>query len=226
MSNARQVVTRSPHRTVGRINRCSHFQKSPIDYESQLEKQFVLLAMLCPAVVEIKHQPFTLKLDNPAYKKYTPDFLVTLEDGSFAVVEIKPNSKIAKETRRFDVVCAELTQKNLPFLVITDQEIEQGKRHKQAESILRYVNWNIADEVRAAALGFIRTAAHSSLSALMEASQASVEDLMHLVARRQLVPSDLAMSPLTLIQLPNCETHHGILQFSGWFNAQIWHTPV
>lgn len=226
MSNARQVVTRSPHRTVGRINRCSHFQKSPIDYESQLEKQFVLLAMLCPAVVEIRHQPFTLKLDDPGYKKYTPDFLVTLGDGSFAVVEIKPKSKIAKEIRRFDVICAELTQKNLPFLVITDQEIEHGKRNKQAESILRYVNWKIAEEVRSAVFEFIRTAGNSSIATVMKASHASLQDLMHLIARRQLMPSDLAMSPLTLIQLPNCEITHGIFQLSTWFNAPIWRTAL
>ncbi len=226
MSNARQVVTRSPHRTVGRINRCSHIQDEPIEYESELEKKFVYLALLYPGTVRIKHQPFTLKLDDQVFKKYTPDFLVTLEDGSLAVVEIKPKSKVQKNIPRFDVISAALAAHQLPFLLITDQEIERAKQHKGAERILRYVNWHIAPDLKSRLMESLSSAGSLSINTAMETSQASIEDFLHLVARRQLVPSDLTMAPSTLLQLPNRESHHGILQLSKWFNTQVWRTPV
>lgn len=226
MSNARQVVTRSPHRTVGRINRCSHLQTEPIDYESQLEKQFVLLAMLCPAIVRIKHQPFTLKLDGPEFRKYTPDFLATLEDGTYAVIEIKPKSKVKKDFARFQAIAAVLAERGLPFFVITDEEIKGRKRHENAELILRYVNWNIDPLVQSAVSKLFEAGQRLTIDIVEKRTEAALEDLMHLVAQRHLCTSNLAMTPDTLLQFKDSEAHHGILQFSKWFNAQVWCTTV
>lgn len=226
MANARQVVTRSPHRTVGRINRCSHFQKEPIDYESQLEKQFVLLAMLCPAIVRIEHQPFTLKLDGPKFRAYTPDFLVTFEDGTDAVIEIKPKSKVKKTFARFQVIAAVLAEKGLPFFVITDAEIKGHKRHESAELILRYVNWNIDPLVQSAISKLFEAGQQLTIEMVEDRTDAALEDLMHLVARRQLVTLNLAMTPDTLLKFKDSEACHGVLQFSDWFNTQVWGTDV
>lgn len=226
MANARQVVTRAPHRTVGRINRCSHFQKDPIDYESQLEKQFVLLAMLCPAIVRIEHQPFTLKLDGREFRQYTPDFLVTFKDRTYGVIEIKPKSKVKKDFARFQLITAVLAEKGLPFFVITDKEITHNKRHANAELILRYVNWNTDPLIQSAISNAFKADTQFTIEMLETCTDASLEDLMHLVARRQLVTSNLAMTPDTILQFKSNEACHGILQFSDWFNTQVWRTDV
>jgi len=57
MAPVRQVVTRSPKRTVGLVN-CPWFQDRPIEHESRLEKHFVSRARLFPGLATIEHQPF------------------------------------------------------------------------------------------------------------------------------------------------------------------------
>lgn len=110
----RKVITRSPRRKVGYIN-CKWFQNERIEHESQLEKRFVQCALLCPRLLSIKSQPFKIQISKKS--TYTPDFLLTFDDGSIIVVEVKIQAKLPlmfvkiqhcpfhAESQRFRIFC-------------------------------------------------------------------------------------------------------------------------
>lgn len=99
-TSARKVVTRSPQRKVGYVN-CRWFQNESIEHESQLEKRFVQCALLCPKLAHIKSQPFKLSISKKS--TYTPDFLLTFEDGSQLVVEVKIAARMARHVKKFRI---------------------------------------------------------------------------------------------------------------------------
>jgi hypothetical protein len=89
MKPTRKVITRSPHRSVGAIHE-PWLQSTPIQHESHLEKQCVEVLLLMPGIVQIESQPFAVEFTvQGRQRNYTPDFRVTLADGSQALVEPK-----------------------------------------------------------------------------------------------------------------------------------------
>ena len=75
---SRKVVTRAPHREVGVVNPAWLLDHS-VHHESHLERRFIMVALACPVVSDIVHQPFTMDLnwDGPEGRRYTPDFKLT-----------------------------------------------------------------------------------------------------------------------------------------------------
>jgi hypothetical protein len=61
-----------------------------VEHESHLEKRFIMVALSCPVVVDIVHQPLQLTLchEDGTTEKYTPDFKVTFRDQSSTIVEV------------------------------------------------------------------------------------------------------------------------------------------
>ncbi len=82
----RKVVTRAPHREVGVVNPAWLLDHA-VEHESHLERRFIMVALACPVVLDIVHQPLQLTLvvdsgQGPTERKYTPDFRLTLADGT------------------------------------------------------------------------------------------------------------------------------------------------
>jgi uncharacterized protein YlzI (FlbEa/FlbD family) len=181
---ARKVVTRSPKRKVGLIN-CRWFQSHPIEHESQLEKRFVYCTLLCPQVVQIESQPFTLEIGK---KSYTPDFLVKFSNGQALVVEVKVNHRVDKYLELFNGVKKILSLRHFPFFVLTQNEIDRLEQPRVAAEILRYGK----SEFTAATLQTILDAMSGckttclSIGTLVERSGACREAVLHLIARRKL----------------------------------------
>jgi len=179
----RKVVTRSPKRKVGLVN-CRWFQNEPIEHESQLEKRFIQCAMLCPSILKIKSQPFTLKLGE---KIYTPDFLVSFQNGGSLVVEVKISRKVGAYLDTFNRA-QEMLGDSYKFFVLTEKVIDRFSQPEIAAQILRYAKSEFPAEMlhrvlqKAGELG----APYISIAGLASGSHAPNEAVLHLVARRGL----------------------------------------
>ncbi len=224
MPSARRVVTRSPHRSVG-IIACSWLQDEAIEYESQLERTFVHIALTCSAVKKIAHQPFKIEYElGGKALEYTPDFLCTLKDGTKVVVEVKPEKFVKKDRAKFEKAKAILAKSNIPFAICTDKQLRKGKTAANAALILRYARAQIPDSVRSRALTF--AGSHDTpLSLLLLTAEASlsIQDVLHLIGRGDLTISTLDQAlEHAVILLPHKDTHHGTLFFCNWLNAAPW----
>lgn len=91
MKPARKVVTRSPHREVGYLAGAS-VGEAEVEHESHLEKSFAVLAVVSSVVRGLESQPFKIIWTDPNGSEhlYTPDYRVTLTDGTEVIVELKP----------------------------------------------------------------------------------------------------------------------------------------
>lgn len=183
---ARAVVTRSPKRKVGIIN-CKWFQDLAIQHESQLEKRFVQRSLLCLDVKRVEHQPFTLHLKKG---RYTPDFLLTFGNGQRLVVEVKISSKVKKNFEKFNEAAAALSEKQMRFYVLTQHVIDKADHPEIASEILRYGKSQLAASELDRVEGVMKQLPAGQeviMAQLLATSGSSLEVILHLMARRQLV---------------------------------------
>lgn len=223
VNSSRQVITRSPLRSVGIVN-CRYFQAQPIVYESQLERAFVQLCLLCPGVKRIVAQPFKVNLDQTKKRHYTPDYLVELEDGTFLVVEVKILERIGKLVKRFNQINALLGSRNFPFTTTDETQLYSGDKEKHAKAILRYVNWQVDPQVQKAILKKLQEFEGNAIlfAHLQAQAQCSAEDLLHLIATRKIFVT--AVTPISelFITKPISGVTYGLNYFSTWFNFALW----
>ena len=132
---ARNVVTRSPHRRVGYVN-CRWLQKKNVQYESLLERDCARLLLLCPNLIEMTSQPFKVPLGDGGY--YTPDYFLKFPGSHSVVVEVKPTSFLKKNFPRLLKAKVVLEEMGLDYLVLTEREILHEDRAGRAGTILRY----------------------------------------------------------------------------------------
>ena len=223
VNSTRQVITRSPHRTVGMIN-SPYFQSKPIVYESQLERAFVQLCLLCPGVRRIVAQPFKVNLDPTKKRHYTPDYLVELEDGSFVVIEVKILERIGKLEKRFNQINEILSNRNFSFMTADETQLYSDEKEKHVKEILRYVNWQVDPQVQKMILNKLQEIEGSaiSLAHLKNQAQCSAEDLLHLIATRKIfVAAVTPISELFIIK-PIQGVTYGLNYISSWFNFALW----
>lgn len=216
----RKVVTRSPKRKVGFVN-CRWFQNEPIEHESELEKRFIHCAMLCPDVLKIKSQPFTLELGE---KIYTPDFLVTFLSGASLVVEVKISRKVGAYLDTFNSAQEALGDMH-KFFVLTEKVIDRLSQAEVAAQILRYAKSEFPAEMlhRVLQKGAELGTPYISIADLASASHAPTEAVLHLVARRCLtLHQDDFVGPdsRVFLPMPACTAAHEI--FSSHFEVLPW----
>lgn len=107
----------------------SYKKQQHIAYESVLERDFYMLLEFNKDVLSYHEQPFRIYYDLFGKRtRYTPDVLVTYNDGSQKVFEIKYQKEIdTKEGLKEKLSLLESVipeQKSLPFEVFTDQVTE------------------------------------------------------------------------------------------------------
>jgi hypothetical protein len=208
---------------VGIVN-CRYFQDLPIVYESQLERAFVQLCLLCPGVRRIVAQPFKVNLHPTKNRHYTPDYLVELEDKTFLVVEVKILERIAKLEKRFNQINALLVSRQFPFIAADETHLSSGDKEKHAKTILRYVNWEVDPQAQKMVLQTLKEVEGTRISFgdLRERAQCSVEDLLHLIATRKIFVDAVAPISDLFITKPISGVTHGLNYFSSWFNFALW----
>jgi hypothetical protein len=181
--STRKVVTRSPQRKVGYIN-CRWFQHERIEHESLLEKRFVQCALLCPRLKHIKSQPFKIQIGTKS--TYTPDFLLTFEDGSKLVVEVKIQSKVARYSEKFEIAQNILKAKGLNFFVLTELDIDRFRQSLIAAEILRYAKSEF-DGLQVVMDVMEKQAENNMvIKELAQLSDCRSEMIFHLIAKRLL----------------------------------------
>ncbi len=183
--SARKVVTRSPRRKVGIIN-CRWFQRESVEHESQLEKRFIQCVLLCPRLIHIKSQPF--KLDIGETRPYTPDFLLTFEDGSQLVVEVKIAKRTAQHIEKFRIAQTILDSKSIMFFVLTEQQIDRRRQSEIAAEILRYAKSEFSETLLKHVMDVMASQVDNYLmiKELALLCDCSCEVIFHLVALRRL----------------------------------------
>jgi hypothetical protein len=188
---ARKVVSRSPVRTVRRLNLPGIFDR-PIECESSLERDFVLRAALCPSVCQLQHQPFRLELSSG--RRYTPDFLVSYQSGARVVVEVKLNDRMDRYADVFADARSLLAARDIGFLVLTEVQIRSRRVHERAAMLLRYRKMHVDPSVRERVL--TQLASHPgglTLVTLQKRCDAARTDVLSLAAARA-IRADSALS--------------------------------
>lgn len=226
MKPARQVVTRSPKRNVGRIN-CNWFQSRPIEHESRLEKHFLLRAMLCPGLLNIDHQPFRLALKEPG-NHYTPDFLLTFVNGDRVVVEVKRSEQIKALKNRFNQISDLLQRSGLAFMVIHQGQIEGQRQAERAALLRRYAMLRFPDEIKESVTQWLQDKPKGvPIGQVMRKFKLKETQIFHMAARRYITPvPKLLLSQDDLVFPVNKEIKNAAFQFGSWFGCSPWCTAA
>lgn len=136
---AREIVRTTPYREVGRVN-APWLLSHGVDHESHIERRFIHVALACPVVVEIIHQPETVELTlaDGTLRSYTPDFRVNLADGTAVICEVKPAKFIRQHEDVHQAADALFRKRGQHFAVVTDRQIDHNSRSARAILLMRY----------------------------------------------------------------------------------------
>ena len=214
----RKVVTRSPGHTVRAIH-LPHLQQTAIEADSSLERDFVYVALAFPLLKTIKHQPFELELDAG---RYTPDFLAEFKDGSMAVIEVKPASKLNGFAEKLAQAEAKLAAHSIAFILARDTMLRRDGLERRAKQIRRYAKGRYPNSEQALVIDALRNATVGlPIKGILDLGVQKAT-LLHMVSRQQLeVSSDLDFGDDAIVRLPimhNKEGNHAI-RFAGWLDA-------
>ncbi|MEO8390675.1 TnsA endonuclease N-terminal domain-containing protein [Polaromonas sp.] len=217
----RKVVTRAPAREVGAVN-AAWLLEQPVEHESHLEKRFIMIALSCPVVTHIVHQPMTMELIyGPNERaKYTPDFKVRFRDGDQIIVEVKPEVFISENKRTLEAAKKQLAGEGTRYAVFTDKQIDANGLAARALLLMRYGRLWLSDDdaLECKRLLEDECAGSARVSSLM-ARGVSESLIWNMVARHQLrVPAGLNINPHETVEIntPLGECHD---YFCAWFGS-------
>ena len=100
-----------------------------VEYESCIERDFLLLLIHSPSVLTIYHQYKTIHYmdKNGKDRRYTPDVYVEFRDGRRILVEIKPDEEVINKASKYDErwnAAREWAEaKGIAFMVLTETDI-------------------------------------------------------------------------------------------------------
>ncbi len=213
----RKVVTRSPHREVGIVNPAWLLDHS-VQHESHLEKCFIMVALSCPVVVDIEHQPLHIFLASNQTQKYTPDFKITFRDGDSVIVEVKPRVFVAKHAERLQAAESQFRATGQKFLVITDEHINAKGLSARALLLMRYGRLQFSDVEALACQQLLQAQFDGSAPVRALVNRGVSEALVwNLVARHKFrIPSGLSIDPAETVSINKIEGGCHDL-FCTWF---------
>lgn len=226
MPAIRKIVTRSPKRSVGLIN-CPWFQDEPIEHESRLEKHFVLRAMLFPGLKSIQHQPFHMPLAQHG-KRYTPDFLLTFDNGERLLFEVKRSERIKAEIDRFNEIASLCRGAGLRFFVVHQGQIEGQRKAERAALIRRYALHDVHPLLAQEMVSYVRQRDKGvPIKKLKKQLEASQEAVFALVANRRIaLGTGLLAGDDDLLFPVDQEIQDASVQFGSWFGCAPWVTAA
>lgn len=216
----RKIVSTSPHREVGIIN-AGWLLSHPVHHESHLERRFVMAALACPVVADIVHQPETITLESPDgvdCHQYTPDYLVTLVDGTQVYIEVKPEVFLERHAHTLDAAQRMFAAVGKHYLVVTDKHIDRSQLGQRAILLMRYARMAFTVEQASEWIEIIESMATQQPSIRELIDQGLSEAFIwSMVARHKLsVPSPLALDQNQIVTTQrNQEDSHG--ELCTWF---------
>lgn len=219
MKPTRQVITRSPHRSVGSIH-ASWFQDSPIHHESDLEAAVIKVLLLAPTVRHIQHQPVTLPyFDGERERKHYPDLGLTLCDGPKAIVEVKPAKFVPEHEVKFNACAALLRPKDMDYYVCTDEHVTEDRRYR-ALAIHDHAKMAAPAADLAALVDWVRSLRQVSVQDALARGH-SEPLICHAVGRRLLLTDpSLELAPGNW--LTTQETADELICIDRWLGCSPW----
>jgi TnsA endonuclease N terminal len=133
----KKIIGKFPSLKMGRL----------IWWESQIERDYIYLLELDPAVISYEEQPIRISYHLSGKKRhYTPDFLVRKADRNL-IVEVKREEEALKEEnqRLFNIVGAICARDGYEFIVVTDKMIRVQPRLYNIKLLTRYQRTPIHD---------------------------------------------------------------------------------
>lgn len=221
MRPARQVITRSPHRSVGAVV-APWLDCEPIAHESDHEKSFLEVAVCCPVLARVRAQPFELKytLDDRE-RSHIPDYLLTFKDGQGAVVEVKSARFVDEHRPKFDAVAPLLLGRGLPYFVVS--HLPPGCPTVQMAALWRRYSRTSSD---AALAGRALTMARGASTSVEQMQRAGIPIAVvyHLLGRGLLLSADgFSLTPETrLLPFMNEELLDERVYFERWIGCPPW----
>ena len=215
----RKVVTRNPHREVGVLNP-GWLLDHPVEHESNLEKNFIMVALACPVVQDIVHQPIELTLIFPdgSSHKYTPDFRIRFNDGTQLIVEVKAEVFLAENKLKLDLAKRLLAAEGMPFLTLTEKHINANGLSARAILLMRYGRLTFDEDTALECKKLLEEEFHGSAPVHELVAKGVSESLVwQMVAAHQLrVPVGLNINPQETVEIntPKGGCHD---YFCAWF---------
>ena len=213
----RKVVSRSPHREVGIVNP-AWLLNHEVEHESHLERRFIMVALSCPVVVDIEHQPLEIWLGPDKTQKYTPDFRVKFCDGDSVIVEVKPEVFVKKHAERLSAAEGQFSAGHQKFLVVTDKHIDNNGLSARAMLLMRYGRLQFSADDALACQKLLQETCNGSATVKQLVEQGASEELIWtMVARHNLrIPAGLSIDPSETVSIN--QTQGGCHDFfCTWF---------
>lgn len=232
MKPARRVVTRSPHRMVGRVC-CPWLQTDPIEHETMLEHRFIVIALALPGLRRIRHQPFRLTLPpsetgptgDARDPTYVPDFLLEFDNDDQVVVEVKPAVFVAKAESKLKAAADVLRPRGHAFFVVTDLALDAITGEHEATCTKRRARQlHRTPDIEAALAAVERHPDGVPAGHLCDVAAISIDLIRSLVARGELhADTPFAVSASTVVQpLSSQEARHGAIRVANWLGIAAW----
>ncbi len=124
---AREFVKKSAVRPTGYF--ASHKSQAMLQFESQLERDFLYVTEVLASVLSVSSQPITLRYRlNGRWRYYTPDFLVTTRRRR-VIVEVKPANKLDDEwLTKEQIFQRHFADHEEEYRIVTDEWIRREPR--------------------------------------------------------------------------------------------------
>jgi hypothetical protein len=215
----RKIVTRSPHREVGIVNP-GWLLNHPVQHESHLEKRFIMIALACPVVTDIIHQPVQIKLMHgpDEVQLYTPDFMVCFRNGEHTIVEVKPQVYVAENQKKLTAAKLHVEKQGGQFDVVTDAHTDANGLSARALLLMRYGRLSFGEAEMLECKRLLEEECAGSAYVHELISKGVSEYLIwNMVARHHFkVPSGLNLSPQETVEINDLkgECH---VYFRSWF---------
>lgn len=126
-----------------------------VDWESQLERKACYRFEFSSAVIEFHEQPAPLSLFiDGKYRRYTPDFELSMADGSTLIVEVKPYAKLLKNDIRelLGYASVECEYQGKKLVAVTDQELSDPVINANLHFLRPYLGTSLDKNVQRQAL--------------------------------------------------------------------------
>lgn len=145
-----------------------------VAFEQLLERDTLYLCDFAPQVVDIKEQPFKFHYTmGNKVRRYTPDYALTMVDGSILVVEVKPARSLAKPDihEKLLYIRDAMQRQGHQFIVLSSDTIRALHRLDNLKQLHRYLRQPLTVEDQRAKQLLSRRFGHSHLTSISQLAQ-------------------------------------------------------
>lgn len=218
----RRLIKPTTPRTVHLLN-ARGVLPHPVQAEATTERDFVLVAALCPATKSIASQPETIQLPD---QTYTPDHRVETFDGQTTIWETKLEGKVPKYRAMFDLVARQLDDRGIPFFVITEKSLRRRRQRQEVRLIMRYAKGHFSPvDVDRVLQHLLARPKGGSIEQLVTQLSVTRELLFHLLSKHAIAFSGaMSVAPGSrLIHIDYLEKRDA-LYLARWLGVSPWRT--